>query len=318
MIDHSAKMNLLAYAEGNYLDHIGALLGVYRLEAASAACILVFTLSEVLSYDAVIPAGTRVSTGDGVTFATVKEFTIPAGTLADGIDASCIQAGESGNGYVPGQVSKLVDVLAFGVSVQNVTATAGGTEIESDEAFRERIQIAPESFSVAGPKEAYKYFAVSADPDIIDVAVVGPPDADPGHVKIYPLMTGGAFPSNEDLAKVYEACNADNVRPDTDYVEVLSPVQVLFKLKMTYWIDESHSTESNLLREAIESAAGSWVSWQRSALGRDINPSELVKRVVNAGAKRCVVDSPSFTAIKDWELAVCNDLELTYGGLERW
>ena len=150
-----------------------------------------------------------------------------------------------------------------------------------------------------------------------DVAVVGPPDAEPGHVKIYPLMVGGAFPSNEDLAKVYEACNADNVRPDTDYVEVLSPVQVLFKLKMTYWIDESHSTESSLLKEAIESAAGSWVSWQRSALGRDINPSELTARIINAGAKRCEIISPSFTVLEAWQIGICNSQSVIYQGLEK-
>ncbi|NCC97879.1 MAG: hypothetical protein EOM02_13705, partial [Synergistales bacterium] len=30
IIDFAAKQNLLAYATGDYLDHIGALVGVYR------------------------------------------------------------------------------------------------------------------------------------------------------------------------------------------------------------------------------------------------------------------------------------------------
>ena len=36
LIDYSAKMNLLAYAEGDYLDHIGNLVGVTRLQSAAA------------------------------------------------------------------------------------------------------------------------------------------------------------------------------------------------------------------------------------------------------------------------------------------
>ena len=36
LIDYSAKMNLLAYAEGDYLDHIGNLVGVTRLPSAAA------------------------------------------------------------------------------------------------------------------------------------------------------------------------------------------------------------------------------------------------------------------------------------------
>ena len=80
------------------------------------------------------------------------------------------------------------------------------------------MQIAPESFSVAGPRGAYEYYARSAHQDIIDVAVVGPPELAPGYVKIYPLMKGGELPSSEVLASVLEICNADDVRPLTDCV----------------------------------------------------------------------------------------------------
>ena len=317
LIDFAAKQNLLAYAQGEYLDHIGALLGVSRLPAGHAATTLRFTLSASYSYNIVIPSGTRVSTGDGITFAAAAEAVIPAGALSAAASARCITAGTIGNGYAPGQVNRLVDVLSFGVSAENITETSGGTDTESDENYRERIQIAPESFSVAGPKEAYKYFARSANSDIIDVAVIGPPDTNPGYVDIYPLMTGGTLPGGEVLAEVLSACSAEDVRPDTDYVSVKAPVSVKYVLSLTYWIDEKDSVNSGYIQSAVESAVQGWELWQRQALGRDINPSELIRRVVNAGAKRCAVSSPEFRVLKDWEVAECERESVTYGGLEK-
>ena len=36
LIDYAAKMNLLAYAQGDYLDHLGAFVPVARLPATAA------------------------------------------------------------------------------------------------------------------------------------------------------------------------------------------------------------------------------------------------------------------------------------------
>ena len=317
VIDNAAKMNLLAYASGEYLDHIGALLGVTRLSASHALTTLQFTLAHTYSVKAIIPQGTRVSAGGDITFATTSELTIPAGELTGNVEAQAITSGESLNGYIAGQVNVILDPLSYEISAENITATNGGTDIESDENFRERIQIAPESFSVAGPKKAYEYFARSANADIIDAAVIGPPTTQPGYVEIYPLMTGGLLPSDEVLNEVYEVCNAENIRPDTDYLTVKAPVAVNYALNVTFWIDENNSSSSQILKALCETAASDWITWQRSALGRDINPSELVHRLVEAGAKRVEVSSPSFRVLNDWELAVCSSQSITYGGLEK-
>ncbi len=316
IIDSAAKQNLLAYSSGSYLDQLGALLGVTRLTPQPAYTTIRFTLSNPLTYQALIPQGTRITPGDGVIFATTQDLTIPAGELTVNIDAVCETPGTAGNGYASGQVRKLMDTFTFGVSAQNLTETNGGTDTESDENFRERIQIAPESFSVAGPTKAYEYWARSANSDIIAVSVMGPPDTQPGNVEIYPLMTGGTLPSAEVLLEVYNACNAENVRPDTDYVHVLTPIVVDYNLDITYWIDAAKSTESEHLRTNIEAAVNEWVLWQRKDLGRDINPSELVKRVVEAGAKRCEVREPVFRVLRGNELGVCENVSVVYGGLE--
>jgi len=55
---------------------------------------------------------------------------------------------------------------------------------ESDENFRRRITLAPESFSVAGPECAYIYHALGAHADVLDTSVSSPA---PGQIQVYIL-----------------------------------------------------------------------------------------------------------------------------------
>ena len=317
LIDNAAKMNLLAYAEGDYLDHIGTLLDVTRLEASHAMTTLKFTLSEAQSSTVIIPEGIRVSPGGGdILFATTESVEIASGEREATITAQCTEAGIQGNGYVAGQIRKLVDPFPYELSVENTTESYGGNDIESDEKFRERIQIAPESFSVAGPTGAYEYWARSAHQGVIDVVVIGPPDTDPGHVNIYPLMTNGELPTQEILDAVFDVCNAEDKRPDTDYVHVLSPEPIEFELNVKYWIDRRRATQAMQIQAAVEAAVSNWLTWQRSKLGRDLNPSELNHRMVAAGAKRTEIISPEFRVLTSSQVAVMTTKTLSLGGLE--
>ena len=316
LIDISAKNNLLTYATGSYLDHLGALLGVTRLTPASASCTVKFTLSAPLTSTALIPQGTRLTPGDNLYFATSKALTIPAGETTASCIATCTTPGISGNGYLPGQVSRLVDVFPYAMAAVNLTETAGGTDTESDEAFRERIHIAPESFSSAGPVKSYEYYAKSANPDIIAVSVMGPPDTQPGHVNIYPLMSGGVLPSDEVIAAVDASCSADDVRPDTDYVHVLKPQAITYNVNVKYWIDAKNSSLAGNIKNAVELAVNDWVKWQKSDLGRDINPSELSRRILDAGAKRCEITSPAFQVLAKNQVAFAGNIAVNFGGLE--
>lgn len=316
LIDNAAKMNLLSYSTGDYLDHLGSLLGVKRLEASRAYVTLRFNLSESQNIDIEIPGGTRATPDGKILFATLEAAKIKAGETQIDIIAQCTIAGEIGNGFLPGQIKKLVDPFAYEMAVINIDTSNGGGDIESDENFRERIQIAPESFSVAGSRGAYEYFARSAHQNIIDVAVIGPPELNPGYVEIYPLMTGGELPTSEILDAVLKTCNADDVRPLTDYLSVKSPVIFNFDLKLNFYIDRDKAVQAIELQKNIQQAANDWLIWQKSKLGRDLNPSELNHRLVAAGAKRTEIFSPEFKILKANELAIVNSVSINYGGLE--
>lgn len=313
LIDWSAKQNLLAYSSGDYLDHLGALLGVSRLPAAPAMTTLRFTLSEAQAGAVLIPKGSRATSDGTLIFATTETATIAAGQLSADVGVVCTTAGDAGNGLLPGQIARFVDPLVWMKSVSNVTTSAGGSDREGDERLRERIRIAPESFSVAGSEGAYQYWARTAHQGIVDVSVHSP---SPGEVEIYPLMEGGAIPTSDILDLVDAVCSGETVRPLTDQVTVLAPSAESYDLSVTWWLVRERSVEATAVTAAVTEAVNGWVLWQKSALGRDINPSELTRRMVEAGAKRVAVASPSFTVLAHNEVGHAGTVTVTFGGVE--
>ena len=73
-------------------------------------------------------------------FATIAALTIPAGRLTGEVAAVCQTAGEIGNGFIPGQITKLVDIFPYYEKAENITESAGGADWESDAAFYARIR----------------------------------------------------------------------------------------------------------------------------------------------------------------------------------
>ena len=67
--------------------------------------------------------------------------------------------------------------------------------------------------------------------------------------------------------------------------------------------------------ESIAAAVADFQTWQRK-LGRDINPTELIARLREAGAKRVTLTAPVDTVIDTTELPKCTGATATYGGLE--
>ncbi len=316
LIDWAAKQNLLAYASGGYLDHLGALLGVERLPAARAVTTLRFSISAVQAFPVLVPQGTRASPDRDLVFATTEAAVIPAGSLSVDVPAQCETAGEAGNGYVAGQIDEFVDPVAYIEKVVNISDSTGGADTESDDNLRTRINLAPESFSVAGSAGSYEYWAKTAHQGIADVAVLAPAN-EPGHVYIYPLMTGGELPSQEICALVDATCSAEKVRPLTDTVHVQAPTPVEFALTLTYYIKNSDSTLSAEIRAAVATAVSEYAAWQCEKIGRDLNPSELVRRVMAAGALRVVVTAPVHTVLTASQVAQLSDEPtLTFGGFE--
>lgn len=309
-IDFSAKQNLLSYAVGNYLEHVGTSQLVGRLKATPAKTTIRFHLTTVNTIT--IPAGIRVTPGDGVFFMTTKETTADGVTSVE-IEVECTESGGIGNGYLPGEITTLVDPLQWVASIENITVSEGGADVEDDDSYAERIKKAPESYSVAGPTGAYRYWATTANPSIIDVYVGSPASC---VIEIRPLLTGGKIPGQEILADVLAICNNRTIRPLTDLVQVKAPEQVNYDINLKYWIDSTKASLAATIQQEVLKAIEEYKLWQKSKLGRSIDPSELVALIKNAGAKRVEIIAPAYKKIEDFQVVKDNQTTITYGGLE--
>lgn len=314
-INQAAQQNLLTYAQGEYLDALGALLSVERLEESRAVTTLKFTLSQALATVYTIPAGTEVTNGT-VTFATDHDLDIPKGDLSGSVTASCTVPGEVGNDYLAGQVTTIVKPMTFVAKAENVTITTGGSEAESDASLAERIRLAPNSFSVAGPEKAYVYHAKSVSSSVIDVSVTSP---SPGEVDVYVLLSGGVLPQEETLNQISDYLTDSSIRPLTDYVKVLAPQAVNYQIELHYWIGREDSSRAEQIKAEVTAAVEKYRLWQQGKIGRDILPAKLIQYVMQAGASR--IDSPTmkpadFKALESGQVAQCTDVKVVYEGIK--
>jgi len=312
LIDQSAKQNLLAYATGDYLDNLGAPSNTERLDPDVAVTTIRLTLTDVLTQAKAVEAGIQVTAGDNVFF-VLPTFTAPIGQGTVDIEAACTVTGPIGNGYIVGQINKLVKPLAWVASVENITESDGGSDIEADDPYADRIHLAPEKFSVAGPDGAYEYWAKTASQLIIDVSVRSPSE---GVVEVRPLMQGGAMPGQEILDAVDSVLNIREIRPLTDHVITMAPEQISYEIDVTYWINTDDDKIAIGIQAKVNQAITDYRTWQKSKLGRDIDPSELTTRVKNAGAKRAIATLPEYLKLVKYQVASEGTVTVTYGGLE--
>lgn len=309
--EHEIKQTLLAYAEDNMLEHKGIDTNTTRLLAKASKTEMEFILEPERVSASVIEGGTRFLIANTY-FATEETQVIPLGVNVFTITAICEETGEIGNGYLPGEITTLVDPIPYVKSVRNITETTGGTDIETDDAFAERIRLAPEKFSVAGPELAYKYWALTANQDIADVEVHSP---SPGTSEIIVLLKDGVMPSEEHLNQVLVVCSDKSVRPLTDNVISSAPTEILYDANIQYWISRTDATIASSIESQVTQAYEEFIVWQKSKLGRDINPSELIACLKNAGAYKINVNDMTYLEVSKIQIAKEQHVSLTFMGL---
>ena len=312
-MDDAGKMGLLKYSRGDYLENLGALKHIYRKPATPSTTTLRFEIIAPRTTTINIPRGTRVTAGDGVYFATTKYEEIKIGNTFVDIPAVCTTTGAGTNNYDIGDISTIVDLIAFVDRAKNITKPENGADIETDESLRQRIYIAPASYSTAGSVDSYEYFSRQYSADITNVRITSP---SPGVVEIRYLLRGGVIPEEESIKGLKEYLSGSDIRPLTDKVEVMAPAQVKYTLNLTYYINSSDQSRANTIQGKVTEAINEYIKWQRSEIGRDINPDVLKQKIIEAGAKRADIISPIFTVVDSNSVAGVETQTVTYGGLE--
>lgn len=311
--ENNARMNCLKYATGDYLDNLGAMKRVIRKEATAATTTLRFSMQSARSNATGIPAGTRVTAGDGVYFATQEYVEIPIGARYTDVRATCGIAGVSGNLYGVGELTRMVDIVPFIDAVTNLTAPENGADEEDEEDYRRSIYIAPEGYTAAGSMGAYEYWVSKYSSVIIDARVRSP---SPRMLEIMCILEGGELPGKEFRAALSEWMLQPDIRMLTDVVNVINPEVVNYDVNVTYYINQSDRSAAETIQAKVGAAINEYILWQKSKIGRDINPSVLMQFIIAAGAKRATIAGPTFRVIGDSAVAVAEHKTVTYGGLE--
>lgn len=307
-------MALLKYSYGDYLENIGALKGIARNKGAAAKTRLRFTLSAARPGTTMIKEGIRVTASDGVYFKTIDILEIPAGQLYGEVNAECREIGIKGNGYEIGEIKTLVDPIAYVDKVENISISEGGADLESDENLAERIFLAPASWSTAGPDDAYRYWIRTFNPAITDVMVRS--DI-PGEVDIFFILQDGKLPEETMVTELEQYLKNEEIRPLTDQVIVRAPGIQEYEIDLTYYINRSDRARASAINEQVKEAVQKYIVWQREKIGRDINPDQLRKMLLLAGAKRLEIREPQFSAIEQASIALPDEeVQILYGGIE--
>lgn len=311
-IDKAGKMDLLKYAYGPYLDHIASMKGITREQAKPARVMVRFTLSEVRPNTIEIPQGTQVTDGS-MYFETEQYAEIKPGSGYADVECVCLVSGSDGNDLQPGEINTLVNPIPYVASVSNIEETAGGVDIEDDDSMKERVYIAPSSYSVAGPEDAYRYWVKTFNSGISDVLVQSD---NPVDVIVEFIMSDGELPTTGLIQGLQLYLQNKQIRPLTDKVTVKAPDTVDYKLDVRYYINTSDLKRADTIKANVAAAVDQYVIWQRSKIGRDINPSQLIQMMVSAGAKRVEVKLPVFQIVGVTNVAKLVSQNVAYGGIE--
>lgn len=180
---------------------------------------------------------------------------------------------------------------------------------ESDVDLRQRIVLAPESFSVAGPELAYVFHAKTADADVLDASATSPV---PGQVVVAVLSRTGAGEASAELIAAVDAVYGRAVRPLGDEVIVQSAEILDFAINATLFTFSGPDT--GLVLEAARDRLDLYLAESRR-LGRDITLSSIMAALTAAGVQRVALAAPAADVVcSPLQAAHCTAITIAHGG----
>ena len=338
LLNYTGNQNIPSRAEGANLDALAELFyEKTRPKEQAAECTVRFTITAAQLIRILIPAGTRVTdTAQTLYWETKADAYIEPGDLSVDADVICQTTGTVGNHWPAGSINTIVDLYDYVDGCANITESDLGADEATDEEFYELMRQSMEAYSTAGSRGSYIYHAMSVSTELADVIAVNPKKDEEGNqidgaglVEIYALGSDGDPASEEMKDAIYAACSPDDVRPLTDHVTVKDPVPIHYSIDFTFYIPRTSPQGGAAITEAVKAAVEDYKTWQSGRLGRDINPSQLIGRIMECGVKRVVVRAPVYTTLSDGtfenveeyrkpEYAVCDSVTTVNGGAEEW
>lgn len=210
-----------------------------------------------------------------------------------------------------------LDNLAALLGVQRLVVTpadpANDTPavMEADADLRLRVQLAPETFSVAGPVGAYIAMALGADGKVLDAAVKSPT---PGVVLVTVLSRDGDGTADDTLiAAVTGKVNSEDVRPLTDKVLVQSAEIVPYQVDAAL-VTLPGPDPTVVLAQAQKRLVAYLADCHR--IGREVAISGIHAALHTGGVERVELAKPTANVqTNDTQAPYCTQVRLTNGGV---
>lgn len=201
--------------------------------------------------------------------------------------------------------------FATGPRLDHLAALYGVTrlEAETDNALRQRLQLAPHSFSVAGPQMAYVYHARSANPDIADATAVSP---SPGQVVVTLLSASGDGVPAAEVVDAVRTVLTGPVRPLTDEVIVQAATLVPYAIEAELTVFAGPD-QGLILQTALDSLNVHLANARK--LGRDVTRSALIAALHVANVQKVeLLSPPADIEIDPNQIASVTDIAVTVAG----
>lgn len=209
-----------------------------------------------------------------------------------------------------------LDQLGANVSVPRLVITPANPNaipptpavMEDDVAYRYRIQIAFQGYSVAGPEGAYIFHGLSADGRVKDISAVSP---SPGAVSIYVLSReAGGVPTQDVLDAVAASVNADTIRPLTDNVTVYAASIVPYTVSAELVLFPG--PDAAVILQAALTAVNEYTNSVQK-LGYEVAMSGLYRALHQAGVEQVNLAEPAANIIvSPGQAAVCTNVNITF------
>ena len=233
---------------GEYLEWLGECKGVFKNQPTKSVGMVTFNGAQ----GTIITKGT-IATDEkqSIEFELLETKTIGANETVD-IKAECRIAGTIGN-VSNNTITVLLGSISGVKSVSNKEDFRGGTDIEDEEHFRERVLVAEQEDKLSGASSDYIRWAKEVDG--VGYAYVVPEWNGAGTVKVLILDKNRKAATQELIDKVQEYIyplnisegeNRDGKAPIGALVTVVTPDTLLINVKASFIFSNGFSEETVL------------------------------------------------------------------------
>lgn len=210
-----------------------------------------------------------------------------------------------------------LEQLAGNVNVERLVVTPGNSAavppivavMESDEALRERAQMAWEGLSTAGPRNSYILHARSADGRVADATAESPAPA-VVVVTVQGLVGDGSV-DQELLDIVTRYLSDDDRRPVADRLTVQSAKVLPYRVDAVLYLATT-GPEAEPIREAAQARLDSFIN-QRRRLGVEISESAIHSALHVEGVRKVVLHNWTDITPTEAEAAYCTGYTVVTG-----